>query len=108
MVSGPDVVKAAQDGDSASVRLLEILGQRLAIGIASAINLFDPEHVVIGGGVATAGDLLLVPAAETAWKFVLPGVGTKTDIKLARYGPEAGVRGATLLAGQEIDAEGVR
>ena len=35
--------------------------------------------------------------------FVVPGVGTRTQIRLARYGPQAGVRGATLLAGQELE-----
>jgi glucokinase len=53
--------------------------------------------------VSTAGDLLLDPAREAAARFVVKGVGTKTEIRLARYGPQAGVRGATLLAGQELE-----
>jgi glucokinase len=82
---------------------VRLLGERLGIGIANAINTFDPEVVAIGGGVSAAGDLLLEPATETAWKYVLPGVGTSTEIRLARYGPRAGVRGAALLARQEIE-----
>jgi glucokinase len=101
-VTGHDVVDGARNGDAASIRCLEILGQRLGIGIANAINLFDPQEIVIGGGVSTAGDLLLAPAREAASRFVLPGVGTRTEIRLARYGPRAGVRGAALLAGQEV------
>src|SRR5205807_1679047 len=54
-VAGPAVVREAKAGDPESRRLLRVLGERLGIGIASAINLFDPEEVVIGGGVATAG-----------------------------------------------------
>jgi glucokinase len=103
-VGGPECVAAAKDGDPEAVRLLSLLGRRLGVGIASAINLFDPEQVVIGGGVAVAGDLLLEPARESARGFILPGVGTRTEIRLARYGVEAGVRGAALLAGQEVGA----
>jgi glucokinase len=100
-VKGPDAVAAAQDGDPEAVRLLRILGERLGIGIASAINVFDPEQVVVGGGVAAAGELLLGPARDAAWQYVLPGVGTRTEIRLARWGNEAGVRGAALLAASE-------
>lgn len=101
-ISGVDAVAAARDGDEEAVRLLRILGERLGIGIASAINVFDPEQVVIGGGVATAGELLLEPAQEAAWQYVLPGVGSRTEIRLARYGVESGVRGAALLAANEL------
>jgi glucokinase len=100
-VTGHHVVEAAQGGDVPARRLLTILGERLGVGIANAINLFDPDEVVIGGGVAVAGDLLLEPARETALGYVVPGVGERTVIRLARWGVEAGVRGAALLAGQE-------
>ena len=100
-VTGVDVVRAAKDGDEEAVDLLRILGERLGVGIASAINLFDPEEVVVGGGVATAGDLLLEPARSAAAGYVLTGVGERTVIRLARHGVEAGVYGAALLAAQE-------
>ena len=50
----------------------------------------------------SAGDLLLEPARETAFKHVVPGLGTKTKIRLARHGPRAGVLGAALMAAQEM------
>jgi len=103
-VTGPDVLVAARAGDRRARSLLQLLGERLGVGIANAINTFDPEVVVIGGGVATAGELLLALARETAWRFVLPGIGERTEIRLARYGADAGVRGAALLAGHELDA----
>ncbi|QEC47660.1 ROK family protein [Baekduia soli] len=99
---GPAVVEAAQAGDADALEAVHILGERLGVGIANAINVFDPEQVVIGGGVSAAGDLLLEPARAVARRFVLPGVGGRTEIRLARYGPQAGVRGAALLAGQEV------
>jgi glucokinase len=100
---GHAVVDAAFAGDEAAVECLRIVGERLGVGIANCILLFDPELVVIGGGVSRAGELLLVPARAAAARFVIPGVGTETRIELARYGPQAGVRGAALLAKLELE-----
>jgi glucokinase len=104
-VTGHDVVDGAREGDEASVRCLRILGERLGIGIANAITMFDPLEVVIGGGVSAAGELLLGPAREVAWKYAVPGAGTQCEIRLARHGPRAGVLGAALLAAQEYAEE---
>jgi glucokinase len=98
---GKAAVAAAREGDETAARAVRWIGERLGVGIANAINLFDPQEVVIGGGVSAAGELLLEPAREVAWRFVLHGVGTQTTIRLARRGGEAGVVGAGLLAAQE-------
>jgi glucokinase len=100
-VTGHDAVDGAREGDAAALRCLEILGERLGIGIANAINVFDPLEVVIGGGVSAAGDLLLEPARRAALQHVVPGAGSATTIRLARHGPRAGVLGAALIAAQE-------
>ena len=100
---GYAVVAAAQQGDRDALDAIRILGESLGVGIANAINTFDPDLVIVGGGVSTAGELLLGPARDSARRFVVKGVGTRTQIRLARYGPQAGVRGATLLAGQELE-----
>jgi len=102
-VSGPDAVAAAADGDPDAIEILAQLGRRLGIGIANVINTFDPDVVAIGGGVSAAGELLLGPARRAAQAFVLPGVGTRTEIRIARAGPDAGVRGAGLLARSELN-----
>ncbi len=101
-VAGPDVVRTAHEGDETSVAAIRLLGRRLGVGIANAINVFDPEVVAVGGGVSSAGELLIEAARETARQYTLPGVGTSTEIRLARSGPQAGVRGAALLAVQEL------
>ncbi len=106
-VTGHDAVDGAKGGDEASRHCLQVLGERLGIGIANAINLYDPLEVVIGGGVSTAGDLLLEPAERVAFRHVLPGVGSKTKIRLARHGPRAGVLGAALMAAQEYESKEV-
>jgi glucokinase len=102
-IDGRDAVEAAKAGDPESIQLLRMLGERLGVGIANAINTFDPDVVAIGGGVSTAGDLLLGPATEAARRYILPGVGERTEIRLARHGQEAGVRGAALLARLELE-----
>jgi glucokinase len=102
---GQAVVEAAQSGDDAALDCMRILGERLGVGIANVVNVFDPELVVIGGGVSQAGELLLAPARRMAAGLIIEGVGTETRIELARYGPRAGVRGAALLAGQELDRD---
>lgn len=99
---GPETVRRAQAGDPEAIRLVTLLGRRLGLGIANMINALDPEVVAIGGGVSAAGDLLLGPATEVARQYTITGGGTKTDIRLARYGRTAGVRGAALLAGLEL------
>ena len=93
---------AAHDGDPAALRIVEIWGQRVGIGVANAINTFDPDEVVIGGGAAQAGELLLEPAKRVARGYVLPGLGRRTTIRLARHGVRAGVLGAALLAVHEL------
>jgi glucokinase len=81
---------------------VEIWGQRLGIGIANAINTFDPDEVVIGGGAAQAGELLLEPARRIADGYVVPGLRGHARIRLAWHGVRAGVLGAALLAVQEL------
>ena len=100
---GPEVVRKAKGGDPDAIEALRIVGERLGVAIGNVMNLFDPDLIVIGGGVSTAGDLLTGPAEDAARRSALPGVGTKTRIALARHGLHAGVRGAALLAAQELD-----
>jgi glucokinase len=106
-VDGHDAVEAAKAGDPEAVGALRVLGERLGIGIANALNTFDPDVVVIGGGVSLAGELLLEPAIQVARRFAVPGVGERAEIRLARHGARAGVRGAALLAGLELSADEV-
>jgi glucokinase len=101
-LTGVEAVQAAQDGDADAQRMVELWGERVGIGIANAINTFDPEEVVIGGGAARAGEMLLGPARRTAAAYVLPGLGGATEIRAARHGVRAGVLGAALLAAHEL------
>ena len=99
---GPETVQAAEAGDEKAIDALRILGERLGIGIATVLHLFEPPLVCIGGGASAAGEYLIGPARRVAKAWTLPGVGERTEIRVARWGPQAGVRGAALLARQEL------
>jgi glucokinase len=103
---GRGAVEAAERGDGNAIECLRIIGERLGLAIANALNTFDPELIVIGGGVSTAGEFLLRPARQVAQEFTMRGLGSKTEIRIARYGVHAGVRGAALLALTEEAAAG--
>jgi glucokinase len=95
---GPLVTELAYDGDAAAIEVLELIGTRLGVAIASFVNIFNPEVVVIGGGVIAAGDLLLEPARATVAARALTPSGDQVRIVTAAFGVEAGMIGAAALA----------
>ena len=99
--SGVDVVRLARQGDQDAARLLSDLGTWLGVGISSLVNIFEPEHLVIGGGLGAAADLFLDTAVAEAGTRALPAGFERVSIGLAKAGPDAGVIGAGLLAAKE-------
>ena len=97
-------VAAARAGDAPARAVMALLGQRLGVGVANAINTFDPEVVVIGGGVAAAGELLLARHERVPGALSFRASASRPRSAVARYGAEAGVRGAAQLAGHELAA----
>jgi glucokinase len=97
-LAGPLVTELAHDGDQAAIDTLELIGRRLGVAIASFVNIFNPEVVVIGGGVIGAGELLLAPAREEMLARALPPSRDEVRIVAARFGVEAGMVGAAALA----------
>ena len=104
-VKGRDAVAVAQEGDSEALGLFERLGRWLGLGIAGVVNTFEPEHVVIGGGLSRASDLFLDTARREAARHTLPALWERSAVRLAAGGAEAGVIGAGLLAAQELRRE---
>lgn len=98
-ISGPEVTRAAAEGDPAALRCFSIVGTWLGQGIADLAAILDPGCFVVGGGVSAAGDLLLVPA-RMSFERALTGGGHRSlaDIRLAQLGPDAGLVGAADLA----------
>jgi glucokinase len=100
---GRDVVEAAAAGDKYALHLLDRLGMFLGVGLASAINTFEPEEIVIGGGLSRASDLFLDRAVKEAQSRALPKLAARVRIGLARAGAGAGLVGAGLLALHELE-----
>jgi glucokinase len=98
-IEAPEVTQAAQEGDPAALACFEEIGYWLGQGLADLCSLLDPGVLVVGGGVADAGDLLLEPARRT-FAAVLPGHTHRpvAEIRLALLGNDAGLVGAADLA----------
>lgn len=91
------VCEAAKQGDVVAKKIFEIIGTYIGIGLSSVVNLLNPEKIVIGGGVADAGDLLFNPIKEALVKRAMPIQGAAVQVVHAELGNTAGVIGASLL-----------
>ncbi len=72
------------------------MGEYIGIGLTSVVNLLNPEKIIIGGGVAEAGDILFDPIKETIAKRAMT-IHREFEIVPAQLGNTAGVIGASLL-----------
>ncbi|HYV15075.1 MAG TPA: ROK family protein [Conexibacter sp.] len=97
-ITGALVTELAHDGDAAAIDALALIGRNLGVGIASFLNIFNPDVVVVGGGVIAAGELLLAPAREEVARRALPTMRDHAQIVTAHFGAEAGMVGAGALA----------
>ena len=99
VVDGPTVTRLAQAGDPGCTALLAEVGRWLGEAVASFVAVLDPEVVVIGGGVSSAGELLLAPARASLAQN-LPGRTHRQPppLQIATRGNDAGIIGAADLA----------
>jgi len=104
-VDGKAVTVAAQQGDETAIEVFELVGGRLGVALASYANIFEPEVIVIGGGVIAAGDLLLGPARRELEARALRPMN-RTPVVEAELGEDAGMIGAAALARIELEKAG--
>ncbi|HUY30460.1 MAG TPA: ROK family protein [Acidimicrobiales bacterium] len=98
-VRGEHVLAAAREGDPAARELFAELAHNLAVGVANLVEVLDPGVVLIGGGLAAAGELLLDPTVAAFAVEDRRGRGAQAvPIVLAELGPRAGAFGAAALA----------
>ncbi len=95
---GEDVLDLARRGDEASVKVLQETGTWLGIGLATFVNIFDPEVIAIGGGVSEAGDLVLEPARRELRLRSHSPSRDLVEVKEATLGAKSGMLGAAALA----------
>lgn len=101
-ITGPMVTELAHEGDGAARRAIAEVGRRLGVGLANIANVFNPERIVVGGGVIAAGELLLAPARDEMTSRSLLPSGEIVQVLKARFGAEAGMLGAAALARDSV------
>jgi glucokinase len=101
-VTGRALVTAAEAGDRDALRLFDHYARMLGVGIAGYVNVFEPEYVIIGGGLSRASHLFLDRAVDEAGSRALPALWRRVTVSLARGGADAGVIGAGVLAAHEV------
>ena len=108
-LSGPMVTEAAEAGDELALAAFASVGGWLGVGVANLVAAYDPEIVVVGGGLSAAGDLLMEPARR-ALRESLVGAEHRAIPPLVRaaLGPEAGAIGAADLARHRFRSAGTR
>ncbi|MEW5705363.1 MAG: ROK family protein [Actinomycetota bacterium] len=101
-ITGPMITEAAQKGDEAALAAFNEVGYWLGIGINNILNIFNPELVVVGGGMADAGELILQPARRVVADRTLHPNKDVAEIVLSELGNQAGVLGAAALVFSEL------
>ena len=100
-IDGKLVTDAAIAGDPVAIRVFTEVGRHLGVALTSYANIFEPDVIVIGGGVIAAGELLLGPARQVVRDRALAPMD-KTPVVAAALGPDAGMIGAAEMALEEV------
>lgn len=103
-LGGALVTELAHDRDPAACEVIELIGTRLGVAFANLVNIFNPELIVVGGGVMGAGEMLLEPARAEMRRRALPPSSDEVRIVAASFGHEAGMVGAAALALDGLEA----
>jgi glucokinase len=101
-VTAQVIHSAAQQGDSLAKELIARTGYYVGVGLANLINIFNPELIVIGGGLSNIGDMLLGPAFKVAGERAYREVFQVVRFASAELGRNSGVLGAAAFALHEI------
>lgn len=97
-ISGRTAFECAANGDKTAIEVRDTYIRYVAEGIVSVVNIFQPELVVIGGGISKEGDTLLKPIKEFVSKHEFNKYMPKTDIRIAHLFNDAGIIGAAMAA----------
>jgi len=100
-IDGKAVSEAALAGDGTAIAVVEGIGRNLGVALTSLANIFEPEAIVVGGGVIAAGDLLLEPARRELRERALEPMN-QTPVVAAELGADAGMIGAAAMARIEL------
>jgi len=100
-----DVAAAARAGDALAQEVWDGTTAALACGLTSIVNLFEPELVVLGGGVTRSGDQLLEPVRQAVGTTAMSPAGRSAGIVLSALGEQVGVVGAAAIAFEQVSSK---
>jgi predicted NBD/HSP70 family sugar kinase len=99
-IDAEDIVRQAKSGDPTTLRVLEDAGTAVGRALATISNLMSPDVIVIGGPLATLGELLLAPVRRGLLRHAVPVVGENTILATSSLGPRSEALGAVSLVFQ--------
>ena len=102
-----EIAAAAEGGDALAVEVLAETGRYLGVGLANFANLFNPERIVVTGGVSRAGEAILGPAEEEMRRRAFRAITEPLKVVPGRLGDDAGPLGAVYPLIQRRDQASV-
>ena len=99
------IAEEAQRGDAVALEVYEETGYYLGVCVANLINLFNTQMIVVGGGIAQAGEIILDPIRRTATACAIRSMSRICQIVPAELGDNAGVLGGAAMVLQEVGGE---
>ena len=104
-LNGKEIFEAAASGDAGALEILDGWTTEIAAGITGLVHIFDPEVVLIGGGVSAQNELLVKPVRDKVIETVTPDMAAELKLRAAELGNNAGMVGAVKYF---IDRSGER
>jgi len=100
-ITAEKVAMAAHSGDRLAMEVISRAAGYLGVGMVNLVNIFNPEMIIIGGGLSKMGELLLEPARQVVEQRAFPLCAGTVRIVTAELGDDAGVLGAAIYARQQ-------
>ncbi len=97
ILQASDVFEAARREDRCALEIIDLAAWYLGQGLASAVNLFNPDTVIVGGGIADEGEIFFAPLRKYFLQMTIGPSAQEVTIVPAELGGEAGVRGILAL-----------
>ena len=93
-----EVLKRVEAGDPLCRRVLAQTGRHIGVAVANLVNLLNPQRVIIGGELSSAGDILLEPIGQMVRHYAIPSAAEQVEIVLSELGKRSEVIGAAMVA----------
>ncbi len=103
-IPGKELYELAQKGDAKALQIFQEAGMWLGVLIASSINIFDPEIVVLDGPVMHSARFMMGEAIKVVEQNRLPGIGEPAKIEIGKFIDNAAITGAAITALEAVDS----